>query len=195
MNTFEMKSAIKANKGLLNLKVAQINTASDEQIKHWYASLEENTEFVASAVVTPVQTNNAVIDGEFAAENGARLIQLPYAGRSNSGQFKFTLNDSFVTTNANALRVMSAQGKLNIGDTFTFKADTIVFDAKYKCFTGQVNITNDERISTEMNSARDNKLAMQDKIALMKSKGFSQRDIDNAISDTVKDELKSFFKM
>lgn len=190
----EMRAAVKANKELLDLKATAVNLAKEEQIEVWYAELLTNEKFVPAPSPAERLVNNTPIEGEYLAENGARLIKLAYIGRSNSGQFKFEYGQSFVTTNVNALRVLAATNKLNVGDLFTFKADTIVFNAKYKCFDGLVNVTNDEIISAGMNEAKANKIAMDDKIALMKSKGAKQKDIDNALADAVKDELKTIFK-
>lgn len=128
MTTMSQKTAfVKANKNLVssvkltNAKIAGLTESEIDALV---------TEITAHADYSPEETTVATsvpvleMEGVTHTEEFGALLHLPFVGKTKKS-FSFQYGDSLVYCNDGDLFLLQEAGKLVVGQTFAFKADTL----------------------------------------------------------------------
>ncbi len=132
-----------------------IKSAKLNNIKRTALSETEADEFIKTIVAHPnykemeVATASAPtleLDGVQNTEEFGSLLHLPYAGKSKKG-FKFVFGDTFCYCNDGTLFLLDDSNKLEVGQSFAFKADTLKQISNSAFFSIRLNYGADATIS------------------------------------------------
>ena len=152
METLSNKIAfIKANNDLIsnlklnNLKRSKLSEAEADDI---ITVIQAHPEYKNDETSTPVETNSSSLEvqGTIHTEKFGDLLNLPYVGQSKKG-FKFQFGDTFAYCNDGSLFLLADAGKLEIGQEFSFKADSLKPIANSQFFSIRLNYGADATIS------------------------------------------------
>ena len=152
METLSNKIAfIKANNDLIsnlklnNLKRSKLSEAEADDI---ITVIQAHPEYKNDETSTPVETNSSSLEvqGTIHTEKFGDLLNLPYVGQSKKG-FKFQFGDTFAYCNDGTLFLLADAGKLEIGQEFAFKADSLKPIANSAFFSIRLNYGADATIS------------------------------------------------
>ncbi len=151
MTTMSQKTAfIKANKKLVSstkLTNQIIAGLTEDQADALVAEIQAHPEYTVEETVVPTATTAPLeIDGVEQSEEFGSLLHLPYVGRSKNG-FKFQFGESFAFCNDGSLFILDDKGKLEIGQVFAFKADTLKAIKDSKFFSIRLNYSADATIA------------------------------------------------
>ena len=150
METLSNKIAfIKANNDLIsdlklnNLKRSKLSETDADKI---IEQIKSNPQY-SEETSTPVETTSSLdIQGTVHTEKFGDLLNLTYAGQSKKG-FKFNFGDTFAYCNDGTLFLLADAGKLEIGQEFAFKADSLKPIASSAFFSIRLNYGADATIS------------------------------------------------
>lgn len=128
---------------LTNLKRSKLTEAEADVI---IAAIQAHPEY-SEETSTPVEEISSLeVQGTIHSEKFGDLLNLPYAGQSKKG-FKFQFGDTFAYCNDGTLFLLADAGKLEIGQEFAFKADTLKPIANSAFFSIRLNYGADATIS------------------------------------------------
>ena len=156
-NIADKRNFIKANNSLIkgeNLTALKRNALTEEQCDSLIEKIKAHPKYSEQTPTAPVvettnETQPLQLDGVVASEEFGNLLHLPFIGMS-AKSFKFQYGTEMVYCNDNTLFLLQEHGKVEVGNVFAFKADTLKLDKNNK-FTIRLNYTADAVI-TEANS-------------------------------------------
>ena len=128
MTTMSEKTAfIKANKKLVSsakLTNAIIAGLTEDQVDTLVAEIQANPEYTAEETIVATSVPTLEIEGVTHTEEFGALLHLPFVGRTKKS-FSFQYGDKLVYCNDGDLFLLQEAGKLEVGQMFAFKADTL----------------------------------------------------------------------
>jgi hypothetical protein len=127
MTTMSEKIAfVKANKNLVSstkLTNAKIAGLTEDAVDALVSEIQANPEYSEeTTVATSVPTLE--LEGVTHTEEFGALLHLPFVGKTKKS-FSFQFGDSLIYCNDGDLFLLAEAGKMIVGQTFAFKADSI----------------------------------------------------------------------
>lgn len=151
-NIADKRNFIKANNSFIAdeaLTTRKRNGLTEEQCDILIAKIKAHADYKEEPVTETKQDQPLQLDGVVASEEFGNLLHLPFIGMS-AKSFKFQYGSEIVYCNDNTLFLLQEHGKVEVGNVFSFKADTLKLDKNNK-FTIRLNYTADAVI-TETNN-------------------------------------------
>ena len=134
---------IKAMK-MNNLKRTKLTEAEADDI---IAKIQAHPEYSDEPSTSVEETSSSLeIQGTVHSDKFGDLLNLPYVGQSKKG-FKFAFGDTFAYCNDGSLFLLADAGKFEIGQEFSFKANTLKPIANSQFFSIRLNYGADATIS------------------------------------------------
>lgn len=128
MTTMSQKQAfVKANKNLVSstkLTNAKITSSTEEELDALVSEIQAHAEYSPEETTVATSVPVLELEGVTHTEDFGALLHLPFVGRTKKS-FSFQYGDRLVYCNDGDLFLLAEAGKMPVGQTFAFKADSI----------------------------------------------------------------------